>query len=697
MLRAVLLPFLEAIAHETRSQAQFETDGRTAYAREFGHPISGSGFRALLKRTIERDRGRREWHRLNLYLDNYAFHPAKKEAPACPFDHSPLADRLCFKEPLNPSLTERQNALEYSFVHFEELASARPGQRNAVKRSILDFLYSAAPSLAENAAALRRNWDRKYKLWKQNGQTPDAIRDRRALKPSGGHLAELKPDLDLIVSEAFNHDGKLALAIRKLRRAGKLSQAFTDRYTLDVRRNKSYVAKSIREEITARLTGVLEYRRSQWKVDMAGPRIARKHDYAPGDYFAADDVSWNIIFWYLDDSGVPALTRGECLVWYDCRSLYPLGYILTPGHYNGETIRRGILHIHDKHGCPHLCYLFEKGIWASRIIGGSRPGDFLSWDEYEMGLRNRGFKMELRHANTPQGKLIEGCFNIIQQSQRNLPGFVGFNEREYGQEKLQTLVGQVKRGLVHPREHFFSIEQWKAALDRSVEQYMHEPQNGKLLQGKSPAEMFADHQPLRRLPENARFLLSSHRIRTTVKPDGIGITIRGQRRFYYNEALGPWRGRTVFAWYNIEEPDLLTVSDLEMKEVITVRHFELPAFDASNEQLAEAHRVRRGFMKSARNEFDNIQHPVRKAIQRDDVLDEDAMALGNHIRRQTGQFQEDKAAHSRLENKAIRAAEEAGLPVPLKITRPADFLEGVEMETAALNRIRAKEAQEDSL
>jgi hypothetical protein len=56
-LRAVLLPFLERIDREDRSQAQFETDGRTAYAREFGHPISGSGFRALFKRTLERDGG----------------------------------------------------------------------------------------------------------------------------------------------------------------------------------------------------------------------------------------------------------------------------------------------------------------------------------------------------------------------------------------------------------------------------------------------------------------------------------------------------------------------------------------------------------------------------------------------------------------------------------------------------------------
>ncbi len=249
-------------------------------------------------------------------------------------------------------MTERQNALEYSFVHFTELAAAAPGQRAAIKRSILRFLFSAAPSLAHSAEALKRNWNRKFDRWKTHGQTPEAIADRRALKPAGAHLAQLQPDLDLIVAEAWRHDGKLALAVRKLRREGKLSQAFTDRYTLDVRRDKSYVARSIRDEITAQLTGLLAFRRSKWEVDMQGPRLTRSHDYAPGDFFAADDVTWNIYAWDYDDTGRPFPVRAECLLFFDCRSLYPLGYVLAPGKSMARPSAEGFSMCMTSMACP---------------------------------------------------------------------------------------------------------------------------------------------------------------------------------------------------------------------------------------------------------------------------------------------------------------------------------------------------------
>jgi hypothetical protein len=67
----------------------------------------------------------------------------------------------------------------------------------------------------------------------------------------------------------------------------------------------------------------------------------------------------------------------------------------------------------------------------------------------------------------------------------------------------------------------------------------------------------------------------------------LGLVSRiSQRRFYYNTELGPFIGRQVFAWFNIEQPDLLTVSDLEMKTFVSVKRPVLSAFDASKEQLS---------------------------------------------------------------------------------------------------------------
>ncbi len=682
-LREVLEPLLRDDSR--RTTAEFEAVGIASYARIFGHPISGRWLRDLFKRTLMRDGGAGDFHRLELYLDdNVGVAPRSKRAGVKQYDHSALADRLSFKNPARPTLTERQNALEYSFAHFETLV-AMGGGRAEVKRSVVCFLHEAAPALARSQHALKRNWDRLYAKWKAGGEKPSAVADKRTRKAGGSHLAGLEGDLQLIVAEAWRHDGKLAIAIRKLRKAGKLSQDFLERYTLDVRRNKSYVARSIRQEITARLTGMLAHRRSQHQVNMEGPRIARSHDYRPGDYFAADDVTFNIYWWTNDDHGRPIVTRGECLLFFDCRSLYPLGYVLTPGKYNGETVRRGILNIHDKHGLPHRGFIFERGIWESRLIEGSRPKDFLAWGEYEMGLRERGLKLECRHATTPQGKLIEGIFNILEQNQRGLPGFVGFNERSYRQEELQKFIGRVRRGLVHPSEKLLSMEQWREQLDRSLEAYMHEPQNGQMLRGASPAEIFAEHQPLRRLPDDARFLLSTHRVRAKVKSNGIGIEIRGQRRFYYSQELGPFTGREVFAWFNIEEPDLLTISDLEMKTFLTVKRQVLPAFDATKEQLAEAHRERRGFMKPAQDRVDAIKHPIRRLVVRDNVIDAETQSLGAHIRRQTEQFETEKSEHERQLRMLDTVAEQSGVSLPALIRHPERARRGIELlnESAA--------------
>jgi hypothetical protein len=289
----------------------------------------------------------------------------------------------------------------------------------------------AAPSLAASYIALKRDWERKYVASQKNGKRPSAISDMRPMNSGNFCADELEGDLNVIADEAWQHDGKLSIAIRKLRRAGKLSQTLIDRFTVDARRDKGYVAKSVRQEIKARLQGLLAYRQSKWKVNMTGPRIQRDHSgYAPGDFFTADDVTLNIPWWFIDDRGQPAVTRGECLMFLDCRSLYPLGYILVPGHYNGETIRRGILHIHDRHGLPHRGFVFEQGVWKSRLVAGEYRTGFLGWDEYEMGLRERRLSVEMLNVATPGAKLIEGVFNISQQAQRNERGFVGFHERE---------------------------------------------------------------------------------------------------------------------------------------------------------------------------------------------------------------------------------------------------------------------------
>ncbi|HEY3863776.1 MAG TPA: hypothetical protein VGO59_18015 [Verrucomicrobiae bacterium] len=679
-LQAVLMPFLQSCHDERFSQAEWEQSAIARYRGIFGREISGRQIRYLFKRTMDRDRRAGNWPRLEIFLDDDIGRAAHRR-PEPSFDHSELAVRIRFKNADKPTPIERQNVMELSFRHFSELAAQCPGRRREIKKSLLRYLRFNAAGLAKSPKALKRNWERKFAEWTDGGCVPSAIQDHRAARSGNFNLLDLEADLKLIVNEAWHHDGKISLAYRKLRRAGKLSKAFMDRYTLNVRSDKSYVAKSIRAEINRYLTGTLEHRRGPRAVRDASPHIARSHDhYNPGDYSAADDVKFNSYFWYIGPDGRPAVTCGECLVWFDCRSLYPLGYIHTPGHYNGETIRRGMLHIHDRHGLPHKGFIYERGIWESRLILGERRNGFLGWDEYEMNLRERGLAIEIQNVTTPGAKLIELVFNLLQQDMRNLPGFVGFNERSYNQEKMQKLIGQVRRGAVDPRGKFLSQEQICRAFDAAFESYMHEPQNGELLKGLSPAEMYAGHKPLRKLSDDQRFLLASHRQRVKVECDGINLTIRGKKRGFHSAELARlYLGSYVHAWYNVETPDLLTVTDLDMKNPITIRREVIPAFNASKEELSGAHRARNGFMKEARLRVDNIRHPVRNSITDDTVLDSDARAVGLHIRRQTEQFRIEENEHARLEGRARRAAEDIGLPAPEEMRNPARFERGAEI------------------
>jgi hypothetical protein len=234
--------------------------------------------------------------------------------------------------------------------------------------------------------------------------------------------------------------------------------------------------------------------------------------------------------------------------------------------------------------------------------------------------------------------------------------------------------------LVHPSKEFHSDVEWCAALDRSLETYMREPQNGELLQGRSPAEMFAAHRPLRKLPDDARFLLASHRVRAKVKSNGLTIDIRGHRRSFYNEALGKYSGRHVFAWFNLEQPDLLTVTDLDGKNPFSVKRHVLPAFDATDEQLAAVNRDRYGFMRPAKLRFDQINHPARRSIVNDDVVDDDAKALGARIRLDTEQHEAEQNNRQKQLGRLARASEAAGIPMRLDVRNPQRVLEAIQGE-----------------
>ncbi|HEY3856366.1 MAG TPA: hypothetical protein VGO67_18430 [Verrucomicrobiae bacterium] len=172
----------------------------------------------------------------------------------------------------------------------------------------------------------------------------------------------------------------------------------------------------------------------------------------------------------------------------------------------------------------------------------------------------------------------------------------------------------------------------------------------------------------------------SGRVRVKVREEGIVLRIRGKRLAFFNEHTGPLIGREVFAFYNMEQPQLLTVSDLNRQNFFTVKSHILPAMSATKEQFAAVNADRAGHMRHAKEIYGSIEHPNRLFIQRDDDISQEVKELGRFHNSETEQFKQEQAATNRTIGKIQQASAATGIPVPRNLRHPERVLEGVQEE-----------------
>jgi hypothetical protein len=206
----------------------------------------------------------------------------------------------------------------------------------------------------------------------------------------------------------------------------------------------------------------------------------------------------------------------------------------------------------------------------------------------ELGLREYGVKFS--HAKLPRGKVIERVLGLIQNQMERLPGYVGRDERRDRFERVQEQISEVKSGAVDPTKYFLSKEQWIAALTRLLDDYNAERQEGKLLQGLSPREVWNRSQSdegLVRLGDKARYLLAHHKLKLRVRRDGITLRPSLGGGTYCNETTGRFSGQDVLVWCNPEELSYVALTSLDRKQgpFVVPRLEAIPAIDASAEQL----------------------------------------------------------------------------------------------------------------
>ncbi|HOW64866.1 MAG TPA: hypothetical protein P5186_19880 [Candidatus Paceibacterota bacterium] len=679
--------------------------GLAEFKRVHGYEISAKHWRRLFERAIDRDGGQEQFERIDLYIDDRACRVKKEQRQAAltRYRHQELETMFeALENKLNPTPDDLEYLWDSVFRYYEKCLcqASDPGVQKHFKGSLLRFLLACIPSLSPSPDSLRRCFDRKYSRWCDGGKAPSIIRDQRQLKSGNFTSPKFEADQTIIRELAILHNGNESLAHRLARKRGVLSKEFTDHYRFDPRKNKSYVPPAIREGITNQVNMCQELHRGPWAFKMAGPWIPRDHtDSSPGDYFSGDDVTWNSYWYYYDEDGRLHVERGECLLMIDFRTGKPLDFILIAGKYNSRHIRSVTLRIHDKIGLPRKGFYLERGVWASCFIAGDRnKRDWMHWRDTQLGLRDRGLDLEMRHAHTPRAKTIEGLLRILQERMRSEPGFVGFNERTEKYERMQEFIARVRTGKEDPRNGLLSMEQWAERISQILDEFANDPQNGKMLPGISPAEAWAtaiQDRPLRRLPDEARYLLATHRFPVLVQKYGIALNIGGHRMLYANEHTGRLIGQRVFAYYNIDHPDLLTVSDFNRQNFFSVKRILLPAMTATSEQFAEANAQIRDHQKTAKVIYGNLHHRVVSTIVRDNDHDEATKELGRFTNAQVEEHKAEKSSRTRKLNMIRQEAAVFGLTISGPVRNPDQRLKGIQLMNKSWQKIKASSPSEE--
>jgi hypothetical protein len=725
-----------------RESPEREPAGLEDFRAEFGYEISARHWRRILARTLSRDGGEENFQRLEIYLDDRAF-VIPKVNPDATRDkyrdqHRGLVDTFsAVPDRLKLTADNVESVWRAVIDHYEEFTGALPDspsgnqERRQFKASLLDYVFKAFPAgtLCASAKSLRKRFDEKIQTLRGGGILYDRRRDN-----SGRPGRRPCPTcLKLYVDGAVSLDGDQSQAYRRL----KLGKTFCGdcdgigRY--DVRRNKSDVPGIWRRLAAPEIEKALPHRRGKKHARLHSPYTTRDwSDIGPGVWAECDDMTPNhvvsgavesLFVWDQDRHGRRFVGRMEVLFQYDRRTEYPLGYIIIMGDpatpetpqrkatYNSAHCRLLFLRSHDAMGIPHKGggFYLENSIWGSQLIDGPRVNKWANtpWASVERGLRDPRLDLQVRHAlpGNPRSKIIERVFRTAQDRMRCQPGFVGFNERTDKRQHMDELVKRVKAGKEHPGNDLPSVGEFRNLLDAELLAIASEPQNGGRLPGVSPLEAFyggidgwpgIKQKPLRKLGDEARFLLSTYERVSTVGPQGIKYSIGGVPFVFWCKELEPYQNRQIVTRFNFEEPEILTCQAPD-RPPFTVKAKILKSTTATREELAEIARQRASWMRPGKMIMDNMQHPFRASIARDTDHSVETRDLGRFHNEQVEAYREEKSESTRKEGRARRLVEDAGIDsslLPLKRTdQVAESAARIPDRKAAL---RAKEAAENS-
>ncbi len=701
---------------------------RDDFKREFGHVVSERHLRRLLDRVLKLDQGHRKFDRLNLYFSE---RPAARIVRPSPLARSFHFDELdsvfaTIRDRTKPTLRETA----YCWREVLKLWSDRlttGADEVKLKRELRNYLLQAAPFMGDSEDAIKRSLNRKIRAAIDGGGA-DCLRDGR-LNPCRRKKLGAKDfpdDLDLLIEySAVICYGRDSQAFRELHTGAsasgqQFSAEFRERFPFDPRKAKSRMPNEIRHAIAGRRKRRLAKIRGSRAVEKIRPtRQLDWSEVASGDWYSADDVTGNHYVYEFRDGGKYECQQGrfdvgrpQFLLTIDERSTLPLGVSARlEKRYERMMIIAAVsrIYLNEAIGLPHQGWVLESGPWAAKDVTQSLVG----WAECDEAFRREGISLRIVRARTSRGKArIENTIGRIQSFFDFGPGFCGRNEKSVKYQHVTAFVNSLRqhdqpnKEPIHPGKKLMSLAEYRDALNRSVDRYSDEPQNGEWLRdenlrGLSPREAwthFASGEAHHVLPASLAFLMAPGQARRKVDHNGVTLTIGSWKHVYRASAdLAPLLDQPVHVRFYPETPDYIFVAPLgdgAGKSVFAVPlSTRIPARSATSDDFAQQHDCDRLFTNVGQTFHTEFTPPSNRTIRNTQLGSPGMRALGeafNGAREETTEL--DKQRED-LGGEIEELSARHGLPIdPARVARPKEVLKRLRRREELEKKILAEEA-----
>jgi hypothetical protein len=665
------------------SASEFTRRGLASYKQAVGHEVSAKHWRMLLDRTVRRDNGAEEWHRLELYLEENPARVSRNLARALARESGLelLEDLLeSFKGRATLTPEERESLWTKSCDELKQLVetAAEPDKAGRItekalrvaekarrvatkkaKRKLLPVLLKTG-FVGSDFHSIRRTFDRKWKQYRATGGK--RLTDRRTLRRKESLPEE---DKDLIAAKILDYDGCVQQGWQAARSSGELSDATEARSA----ENCDRIPNSVRREVTPFARSLMSLHKGERAFRQSGPYVQGEYsNLFAGEVHEMDDGTPEHVC-YAPSTDFPGyrILQGQIIVTVDRASGRALGFGYVEDAYHGRVIRSTETKACTDFGlCKRLN--IERGLWAkAKLIVGRKTG-IVSLDEWEMGLREY---MRITHARGPQGKaIVERFFGSLWDRLRPVPGYCGPDMRKTCPELLQRQIREARAGKIAPATFCLSKKQFIDAIAEAMADYNATPQNGRL-KGRSPNQAWDERQPpdgLTEVTEAIAYLMAYHREPHIIKRRQIVKSIGGDDYVYHSAVTAKLDRHRVLLWRHPDDLSCVHVTSLDRKEgpytiplIKCCSHKAEPDYEA----IQRAQAVVDETNAAKRAEYRSIKPYLAKTRFRATLADRPTVSLGESIAVGAAATKREQSESFRTLRRAQRVAREQGINAPI--------------------------------